>query len=71
MMEHRHERYNADRAELFRAEAEGKVMVLAPESTMGVRRTERNTEKLRLLWGAGYETAAARMDEIRKWFQAP
>lgn len=68
MMEHRHELYNQDRAALFRAEAEGKVMVIAPESTLGVSRTERDTEKLRLLWGAGYEAASARMDEIRDWF---
>lgn len=68
MMEYRHELYNESRAELFRAEREGKVMVIAPESTLGVSRTERNTEKLRMLWGAGYEMAGARMDEIRDWF---
>lgn len=68
MMETRHEVYNADRAALFRAEAEGKVLVIAPDSTLGVSRTERDTEKLRLLWGAGYEMASSRIDEIRDWF---
>lgn len=67
MMERRHELYNESRAALFEAEKQGKVLVLAPNSTLGVKRTERNTEKLRLLWGAGYEDAMARMDEIRAY----
>lgn len=68
LMEHRHELYNESRAALFEAERQGKVLVIAPESTMGVKRTERNTEKLRLLWGAGYEATTRRMDEIRTYF---
>lgn len=67
LMEHRHELYNESRAKLFEAERQGKVLVIAPESTMGVKRTERNPEKLRLLWGAGYEMTAGRMDEIRDY----
>lgn len=64
-MEDRAEVYNRDRAELFRAEREGKLLVVAPRSTLGVARTERDTEKLRLLWAEGYQTAADRMEEIR------
>lgn len=67
MMEYRHKLYNESRAALFEAEKQGKVLVLAPKSTLGVKRTERNTEKLRLLWGAGYEDAMASMDEIRAY----
>jgi len=66
-MEGRAERYNADRAELFRLEREGRALVIAPESTLGVSRTERDTEKLRLLWGAGYQTAVDRLEEIRDY----
>ena len=69
LMEHRHELYNESRSALFQAERQGQVMVIAPESTLGVKRTERNTEKLRLLWGAGYEMTANRMDEIREYLQ--
>jgi predicted patatin/cPLA2 family phospholipase len=67
-MEQRAERYNRCMAELFEAERQGKVMVLAPVSTLGVSRVERDTEKLRLLWGAGYQAAMERMDEIRAFF---
>ena len=69
LMSHRHELYNESRAALFQSEQQGKVLVIAPESTLGVKRTERNTEKLRLLWGAGYEMTANRMDEIREYLK--
>ncbi|MBQ3556525.1 MAG: patatin family protein [Oscillospiraceae bacterium] len=57
--------YNACREELFELERQGRVLVIAPEDTHGVSRTERNVEKLRLLWADGYRQAADRMDEIR------
>lgn len=68
-MERRAEVYNRDREELFRAEREGKLLVIAPESTLGVARTERDTEKLRLLWAEGYQTAIDRLEEVRDYLQ--
>lgn len=68
-MEGRADVYNQDREKLFQAEREGKLLVIAPESTLGVARTERDTEKLRLLWAAGYQMAADRLDEIRHYLQ--
>lgn len=68
-MEHRAEIYNQDREALFQAERAGRLLVIAPESTLGVARTERDTKKLRLLWAAGYQMAADRMDEIRDYLQ--
>lgn len=65
--ESRAERYNRDREELFRLEREGKAMVFAPENTLGVARTERDPEKLRLLWAAGYQMAADRLEELRDY----
>lgn len=67
LMERRHTIYNESRAALFEAEKQGKVLVIAPKSTLGVKRTERNTEKLRLLWSAGYQDVMDRMDEIREY----
>ena len=67
LMERRHTIYNESRAALFEAEKQGKVLVIAPKSTLGVKRTERNTEKLRLLWAAGYQDVMDRMDEIREY----
>lgn len=66
-MEGRAERYNQDRDQMFQLEREGKLLVIAPESTLGVSRTERDPEKLRLLWAAGYQMAANRMEELRAY----
>lgn len=66
-METRAKRYNQDREELFRLELEGRVLVIAPRSTLGVGRIERDTKKLRLLWAEGYQMAVERMDEIQAW----
>ena len=68
-MEHRAEVYNRDREALFQAEREGQLLVIAPKSTLGVARTERDTEKLRLLWAEGYQAAVDRMEEIRRYLQ--
>lgn len=68
-MEQRAERYNESRRQLFDLEKQGKLLVIAPESTLGVARTERNTEKLRLLWAEGYQEAVDRMEEIRDYFK--
>ena len=66
-MEHRAGDYNQSRAELFELERQGKLLVIAPESTLGVSRTERDPEKLRLLWGAGYQIASSRIEELRDY----
>jgi len=64
-MRQRAQRYNQCRERLFQLEREGKILVIAPESTRGVSRTERDVEKLRLLWADGYQQATERMEEIR------
>ncbi len=70
-MERRAEVYNENRRELFQAEREGRVKVIAPGSTLGVKRTERDTEKLRLLWAEGYQMAVERMEEFRDYMVPP
>ena len=64
-MARRAEQYNTCRERLFQLEREGRVLVLAPVSTHKVSRIERDTKKLRMLWGDGYQQAVDRMDEIR------
>ena len=68
-MERRAETYNRDREALFQAEREGKLLVIAPRTTLGVSRTERDVEKLRLLWAEGYQGAVDRMEEIRDYLR--
>lgn len=63
----RAERYNRCREALFDEERKGNILVIAPEDDRGVSRTERDVEKLRLLWSDGYKLGADRMDEIRDY----
>lgn len=66
-MGQRAEIYNESKRKLFELEKAGKVLVFAPETTRGVSRTERNVEKLRMLWADGFQQAADRMEEIRAY----
>ena len=68
VMEHRAHVYNENREELFQLERQGKVKVILPDSTMGVSRTEKDPEKLRLLWAKGYQMAVDRMEELKDYF---
>ena len=67
-MRNRVERYNASRQELFELEAQGKVLVIAPEDTLGCSRTERDLEILRALWQSGYFAGTRRADEIQSFW---
>lgn len=67
-MEHRAEAYNQDREALFEKERKGELLVIAPDSTLGISRIEKNPEKLRLLWAKGYQSAVERLEEIRNYF---
>ena len=67
-MRTRSERYNASREELFELEAQGKVLVIAPEDTLGCSRTEKDLEILRALWQSGYFAGSRRAEEIRSFW---
>ena len=67
-MRTRSERYNASREELFDLEAQGKVLVIAPEDTLGCSRTERDLEILRALWQSGYFAGTRRAEEIQSFW---
>ena len=64
----RAERYNENREELFQAEREGKVLVIAPEDTLGCSRTERDTEILRALWQQGYFAGRKLLPQIQEYW---
>lgn len=70
LMRTRAERYNACREELFRLEAEGKVLVIAPEDTLGCSRTEKDTEVLRGLWQSGYFAGRRAAGAVRQLWSA-
>ena len=67
-MKDRAERYNQCREELFRLEQAGKVMVIAPEDTLGCSRTEKDPEVLRGLWQQGYFAGRRAAGQIRTYW---
>ena len=67
-MARRADRYNESREQLFSLERVGKVMVLAPESTAGFSRTERDLGKIRRMWQAGYFTGLDAVDKVRRFW---
>ena len=67
-MRTRAQRYNESRDALFALEREGKVIVIAPEDTLGCSRTERDTEILRGLWQQGYFTGRRMIEQVREWW---
>jgi len=64
-MRRRVDAYNANREALFALEAEGKVLVIAPEDTLGCSRTERDAEVLRGLWQQGYFIGRQAAESVR------
>ena len=67
-MARRADRYNESREQLLSLEREGKVLVLAPESTAGFSRTERDLGKIRRMWQAGYFTGLDAVDQVRRFW---
>lgn len=67
-METRPARYNACREELFALEREGKILVIAPEDTLGCSRTEHNLDTIRALWQEGYFDGRREIDRVRRFW---
>jgi len=67
LIERQAERYNKLREELFRLEQEGRVMVVAPETTAGFKRLEKDVEKIRDLYQQGYDVAREQMGAIKAY----
>ncbi len=66
-LKRRAEVYNQSMKELYQAEREGRIFVLAPEDVFGTKRTESSPEKLRKLYEEGYAQAKKSMDAIRSY----
>lgn len=67
-MADRSERYNACREELFALEREGKILVIAPEDTLGCSRTEKDPEIIRALWQEGYFDGRREAGRVRDFW---
>ncbi len=67
-MRRRADTYNESRRKLFDLEREGKVILLAPKSTEGFSRIEKDVGKIEALWQDGYDAAEAKAEEIRAFW---
>lgn len=67
-MRRRADMYNASREELFALEKEGKVLVIAPEDTLGCSRTEKDMEVVRALWQIGYFAGRRAAEDVRAFW---
>lgn len=63
----RSEKYNQSRREIFELTAKGQLLTIMPHDTSGFKRTERDPEKLRLMYEDGYKTTKAMMPEIKEY----
>ena len=66
-MDTRAERYNDDIKTLEELEEQGKVFVIAPETTLRIGRTESDPKKLRELYEEGYRIGKERMKNLREY----
>ncbi len=69
VMHKRAEVYNADRAELFELERQGKALVFAPLTTEGFSRMERDVTKIRTMWEDGHHQGEQRVEEVRAFLR--
>lgn len=61
----RHLHYNQQRSLVWSQENNGKAFVFCPDSSIKVKRMEKNTRKLMNLYQQGYDEARNRIDEVK------
>ncbi len=66
-LEQRQKRYNQAREEIFRLTDEGKMIAITPHDTSDFNRTERNPEKLRIMYEDGYNTTKSMIGDIKNY----
>ena len=61
----RHERYNAQMAQIDAREAAGEMLVIRPETGLGISRTESDPEQLERVYRLGRAQGEKRLEEVR------
>lgn len=67
----RHQQYNDSLDYIARREAAGELLVIRPQEKLPIGRTEKDPEKLRLVYEIGRRTALERIGQIRQFLSAP
>ncbi len=65
----RHFRYNDCIEQISRREKAGEIYVIAPEDTLGVKRTDTNLPRLMSLYAQGYAMTLQQMPQLRAYLQ--
>ncbi len=66
-LEKRSERYNQSRKEIFDLTDNKQIITIMPHDTSNFNRTERNPEKLKVMYDDGYKTTMDMMTEIKSY----
>ena len=67
VLANRSENYNQTRSEIFELAKTGKLFVIAPTSTVGFNRTERDPQKLQDMFDQGYSLTKKEMNKLREY----
>lgn len=65
----RHVMYNEETRYVFEQEKQGNVMVLCPDASLGIGRTENDVVKLQRVYDQGRELAMKRLEEIKAFLK--
>ena len=68
-MEHRHEVYNRQMAEIDEKEARGEILVIRPPESLGISRTEHDPNELERVYRIGRREAYRMLPEIRSFLK--
>ena len=65
----RHERYNAQMRQIDEREAAGALLVIRPESSLGISRTESNPDELERVYRLGRAQGEKRLEAVRAYLR--
>lgn len=68
-MANRHVIYNQTTKELFEKEAKGEILVICPDKSLSIKRTEKNTNELQRVYEEGRNAAQNRLQEIKCYLE--
>lgn len=66
-MKNRHKMYNAETEYVFEQEKKGKVLVICPENSLEISRTEKNPDELQRVYEIGRNAATKMLPEIKEF----
>ena len=68
-MARRHDVYNLQMEEIKERERRGEALVIRPDESLGISRTEKEPDELERVYQEGRRIAAGRLDEIKTFLE--